>query len=378
MKLNLQNFLIGLVVSVVLGLIICAIISASKPKKRNCAKPGEDINDKNKFVSVPTKCCNGKPAERSPDGKMRCPYGSGDIPGDGQDIGDKSGSLTLTFVDKFKNLDNWDIADYGMDRYTFTCANYTKDNVYLDENGLVLKAGPHIKESSKCKGKDGKYADSCVNSGRLASKFGQKYGIFLFCAKVPKGKFLFPALWLTAVSDKWPISGEIDLMETMHTIEDDSRFSTRIIVPKDNPMRKYRSTSLPPNGSKEVMTSVDHSYWNDYHVYAVDWKLHPNGDVTYDFYLDIKLQDGVIVNLYDGKKAKPYKSYSLRDMVSEYGGGKLASADTIRDAIEKQHLIMNIAVALKDDGKSKCDNLTCTGCIDTDKTMNVKYVQVWK
>ena len=64
-------------------------------------------------------------------------------------------------------------------------------------------------------------------------------------------------------------------------------------------------------------------------------------------------------------------------MVDKYGGGKLASADQIRDGVDEQHMIMNIAIVLKD-GKSKCDNLTCTGCVADNKTMNVKYVQVWK
>ena len=99
-------------------------------------------------------------------------------------------------------------------------------------------------------------------------------------------------------------------METMHSVEDDSRFSTRIMIPGTNPMEKNEAISVPPDVSKEVMTTVDPSYWKDYHVYVVDWKEVPSGDVIYDFYLDIKMQDGVLVNLSDGNKTIPYKSYS--------------------------------------------------------------------
>ena len=54
---------------------------------------------------------------------------------------------------------------------------------------------------------------------------------------------------------------------------------------------------MSSGGSKKVMTTVDLSYWEDYHVYVVDWKEVSSADIIYDFYLDVKMYDGDIVNL---------------------------------------------------------------------------------
>lgn len=58
-----------------------------------------------------------------------------------------------------------------------------------------------------------------TKSGRLITKSGPtiKYGRVEVTAKLPKGDWLWPAIWMMPVTDTygaWPRSGEIDLMET--------------------------------------------------------------------------------------------------------------------------------------------------------------------
>lgn len=280
----------------------------------------------------------------------------------------------------------------GLDTLTNTCANYVKENVFVKNNELIVKVGPNNPYSSDCMGRlpgSGKkvYPDSCVNSGRIVSTYSQKYGIFIFGAKIPKGKDLFPALWLVGTGD-WPKTGEIDLMETIRSIDQNSSFSSRLMIPIDsdfmNPGSKnyYVATSVPPNSSNDIQQKVDPSFWNDYHTFALDWNLEDDGDVTYKFYLDVKMSnDGKLVNYKTGVPGVPYKSYSLKDLVNKYrkyNNNNLADYKNIRDAVSGQRMIMNIAVSGRESDAEGCSFRSCTKCDKINDTMNIQYVQIWK
>jgi hypothetical protein len=306
----------------------------------------------------------------------------------------KRGKYALKFIDNFSNLnkDNWSVSTMGLDTLTNTCANYVKENVFVKDNELIVKAGPNNPNSSDCMGRlpgSGKkvYPDSCVNSGRIVSKYSQKYGVFIFGAKVPKGKDLFPALWLVGTGD-WPKTGEIDMMETIRSVNQNSSFSSRIMIPIDSdfmtPGSKnyWVATSVPSDSSTDIQLKVDPSFWNDYHVFALDWKLEDDGDVTYKFYLDVKMsKDGKLVNYKTGVPGVPYKSYSLKDLVNKYrnhNNNNLADYKDIRDAVSGQRMIMNIAVSGRDSDANGCSYRSCNKCDTIDDTMNIQYVQIWK
>mmetsp|Transcript_65915 Transcript_65915/g.190159 ORF Transcript_65915/g.190159 Transcript_65915/m.190159 type:complete len:364 (+) Transcript_65915:82-1173(+) len=98
---------------------------------------------------------------------------------------------------------------------THSCSNYIDDGstVFSREDKLVLKVASH------CEG------GGCMNSGRVMSKESFKYGLFTFSAKVPKCNHIWPALWLLPNNThgegnygRWPCSGEIDVLETVHDI----------------------------------------------------------------------------------------------------------------------------------------------------------------
>jgi beta-glucanase (GH16 family) len=93
---------------------------------------------------------------------------------------------------------------------------------FNDERQCYLKDHHHVQT-----GKDGLTIVADLNpasqacryqSGRIHTKGKQsfQYGTFLFRAKLPKGKGSWPAIWLLPEDIgkvKWPLCGEIDVME---------------------------------------------------------------------------------------------------------------------------------------------------------------------
>lgn len=311
-------------------------------------------------------------------------------------VGATSGKYKLLFVDYFQNLSQW-TTETGLDTYTNTCASYVKENAFTNAAGLTLKVGPKTNNSQGkcCRGSN--CSELCVLSGRVASNFSKKYGIFIFKAKVPKGPDLFPALWLTGIGD-WPKTGEYDLMETVDTVNARSDFTSRVMIPISSdftldPKAKqyYVGVSVPPDDKPDDKVMVPADFFNTPHVFALDWYETADGDVKYDVYVDVKMENGMLVNLSDGQKAVPKKAYSLRDLVNKYRDYdckcgwppkyNLAAFEKIRDALKPHRMVMNIAVGGAWDGKKNnkggCSNKKCGGCDEINDAMVVEYVQVW-
>ena len=101
------------------------------------------------------------------------------------------------------------IAGWGNEELQY----YTRDpaNVSVKDSLLTIRA---LKEVSHGCG----YTSARLKTRRRDGTplFTKRYGRFEFCAKVPSGKGLWPALWLLPQDDKyggWAASGEIDVME---------------------------------------------------------------------------------------------------------------------------------------------------------------------
>lgn len=134
---------------------------------------------------------------------------------------------------------------------------YAKSNVITVNNQLVISATKHV---------DNYY------SGRITTKdkFEFTYGTIEVKAQLPKGKGLWPAIWMLGHdidSNTWPACGEIDIMEyvgkspgeihtTLHTPESHGQsFNTQI-------------------------TSID-SIEEGFHVYKTKWDAS-----QIEFYID--------------------------------------------------------------------------------------------
>jgi len=368
-----------------------------------CATWNSDVYDPNLSGTKPLKCCNGLNPQPDLNGAMRCtgddcaqlncdvydPKYHGIKPIKCCDSSliikaDSNGTMRCvnpigkykqTFYDNFTDLNKWSVSSDFDGKFTKSCAKYHQGGAYVDKTGLVLRVGP--KTTIGCTG-GGYTSDSCVKSGRVSSHFSQKYGIFLFNAKIPKGNYLWPALWLTGISPDsnhlWPQIGEIDIMETMHL---GNNFSSRIMVPAGTDLSDWKAMSLPPDGTDADTQTVKEGFWDDYHIWALDWNK-TDSDVTYNFYLDVHMTEYGLKN-HDNSIPTPYKSYSLKNMIKSYGNGKMASYQQIDNAIQPQVMVMNVAVSSKgDNSHPQCDYTKCTGCADIGADMRVEHVEVWE
>lgn len=300
-----------------------------------------------------------------------------------------SGKWKLTFYDDFsKDLSNWSMME-GLDTLSNSCSMYSKDNVTTGPDGLKITVGPTVTDATKCKGygPDGKKVnpDTCIKSGRLYSNFKQKYGLFIWTAKVPRGHNLWPALWLTATGSgiHWPQTGEFDVMEVVDDKKSRSYFTTRVMVPISADESTYWGVSVPPDDQPDDQVHVESDWWDQYHTFAVNWYKSGN-DTMYDVYLDISVIDGKIVDIRTGMPATPVKSYNLGDLVSKWqsykmpGGGnyKLASAGSIDQWVKPMSMVCNIAVGGWWGGP--CGGEKCSSCNNTSAEMIIKNVQVWE
>lgn len=144
---------------------------------------------------------------------------------------------------------------------------YTRSlNNARTENGkLIVEA-----RREKMGGKD-------YSSARLVSKFkgDWTYGRIAIRAKLPKGKGVWPAIWMLPTDWKyggWPASGEIDIMEFVGYMPDSLFGSIHT---------KSYNHAIGTQSTKSV-------YLNDlstvYHEYAIDWYTN-----RIDFLLDGKI-----------------------------------------------------------------------------------------
>jgi len=193
--------------------------------------------------------------------------------------------------------DEFDIASYSDAHLTHSCANYTDDGstVFTRDGRLVLRV------DASCTNGD------CLKSGRIMSKESFTYGLFTFSAIVPKCNFIWPALWLLPEDKdgwgnygRWPCSGEIDVLETVHNTPDGttnlvSGYGTEEefgcsaaneAAPTCNECVPNYCTSTTMNWRlgrdryfvEEVDCSVEHPSWEE-HTFALSWQ--PGEIITY-------------------------------------------------------------------------------------------------
>ncbi len=107
-------------------------------------------------------------------------------------------------------------------------------------------------------------------SGRITTRnvFSQKYGLFEFRARLPRGTGLWPAIWMMpekSAYGSWPQSGEIDIMESrgngIHQVQG-SLHSGNAAGQNNNQTKVY---NLP-----------HHQTTTQWHTYALEWEPMPD------------------------------------------------------------------------------------------------------
>ncbi|KAF8656014.1 hypothetical protein AX16_002802 [Volvariella volvacea WC 439] len=135
-----------------------------------------------------------------------------------------------------------------------------------------------------------------VQSARLSTKgrYSIKYGRVEIRAKMPTGDWMWPALWMLPVDDvygPWPLSGEIDIVESRgNGIRYTARGSNYVQGTLNwGPSPQFNGASK----SYSWWTDKRKSFSSDFHTYALEWtpnfiriyvdtRLHTLLDIKFD------------------------------------------------------------------------------------------------
>ena len=151
----------------------------------------------------------------------------------------------MSSLDKFE----WNIA-VGEKWANEELQHYVDDEQHIFfQNGLVLRATY----------KDGVYESARINT---RDKFSFKYGKVEITAKVPKGRGTWPALWMLSQENRygrWPMSGEIDIMEHVGRNEDNIFMCLHTETYNHRRSAQYYFENKIVDATKE------------FHVYSIDW-----------------------------------------------------------------------------------------------------------
>lgn len=193
-------------------------------------------------------------------------------------------------------------------------------------------------ESSK------RYTSSRIRTTKAdETLFNTTYGYIEARMSLPGTQGAWPAFWMlpqsTSIYGGWPVSGELDIMETCGAFANGSNAQTCSTLHFGAPDHVYE-------GSGYVTLNSDYTY---FHTYAVDW------------------QPGQITWYYDGKAI-----YTMNDWTSGYAG----ASDTLTfDAPFDQpyYILLNLAV---DSGQF--GGATNKATFQDDINMYVDYVRVYQ
>lgn len=214
----------------------------------------------------------------------------------------------LVLDDEFKSIDrntwSYEIQRGGFGSGTFEWTTDDPKNAYTDENGLHIVPTLTTQTTNitvdqlydgyvlnlttdgtctstdvtMCSIRSNKTAGTIINpvrSARLTTK-GKKtitYGKVEVVAKMPKGSWLWPAIWMMPEQDTygpWPASGEIDIAESRGNYGDDYPSGGR------DALISALHWGPVPEADAFYKTSGQHllrrtDYTKSFHTYGVEW-----------------------------------------------------------------------------------------------------------
>jgi beta-glucanase (GH16 family) len=198
---------------------------------------------------------------------------------------------------------NYEVDCWGGGNGELQCYTARPANSYVQDGKLYIVAKPE-RYTGSAAGCTNNNENSCGNtkdytSAKLTTrhdpKGSWKYGRMEIRAKIPKGPFLWPAIWMLptdSVYGQWAASGEIDIMESM------GQDTTHIVS------TLHYGSPYPNNvhyGSGFLNFGYDFSA--DFHTYTLEWE-----EKEMRFYVDNTLYFTVNLdkNWYSGHGPNPY------------------------------------------------------------------------
>jgi len=182
---------------------------------------------------------------------------------------------TLVWSDEFETgaLDQtkwtYELGGGGWGNNELQAYTNSNENVFMNGGNLVIQAR---RQQS---------GNNAYTSGRLITKGKQsfQYGRLDIRAKVPKGKGVWPAIWMLGSDidqNNWPICGEIDIMEL------------RGSQPKELLSTMHYGTSTADHRYKGITKQLSENLSDDYHIFTVirskdQLRFFLDGQIYYTF-----------------------------------------------------------------------------------------------
>lgn len=200
----------------------------------------------------------------------------------------------LLWHDEFEgdelNTDIWtrEVREVGWTNNELQAYVDSEDNVFVKDGALVLKAIETEENGKKS------YTSGKVNS---QNKADFQYGKVVAAAKVPRGKGLWPAIWMMPKDEsyygQWPKCGEIDIMEVLGSDVTKMYATLHYGEPHGEQQAEYTIENVFEDGTFET----------EYHEYSVEWEP---GEMRW--YLDdmLLLTANDWFSAVDGEDDKPY------------------------------------------------------------------------
>lgn len=176
---------------------------------------------------------------------------------------------TLLWQDTFdkpildESIWNKELRDPGWTNNELQAYTASTENIFIRDGKLVLKALRTVDAAGRV----------YYTSGKVTTQHKKDftYGRVEICAKVPRGRGLWPAAWLMPTEEmhygQWPECGEIDIMEVLgHDVH--TTYSTI----------HYGKPHMQQQGQLRLTGG---SLADDFHTYSVEWEPK-----TMRFYFD--------------------------------------------------------------------------------------------
>lgn len=148
---------------------------------------------------------------------------------------------------------NWETRRAGWTNNELQAYNASRDNIFLRDGKLVLKAIKSVNQ----------YGKTVYTSGKVQTldKHNFLYGRIDVRAKVPAGQGLWPAIWMMPTRDhygSWPRGGEIDIMEFLgHDVK-----TVYANLHYGDPHAEQQGVYTLENGE---------TFTDSFHVFSVEW-----------------------------------------------------------------------------------------------------------
>lgn len=177
-----------------------------------------------------------------------------------------------------------------------------RENVRVEDGVLLIEAR---KETMEIPGKAGKTAKYTSGSIDTRGKADWLYGRIEVRAKVPKGRGIWPAIWMMPPDSKagWPACGEIDIMEYVGYDPDTIHGTVHTA--------SYNHVKKTQKGGQIKIEKP----WEEFRIYAIEWDKE-----SIRFYVDEKLYF-TFKNEGTGDAVWPFNKPFYLKLNSAVGGG---------------------------------------------------------